>query len=94
MAIHVLHCGGCGKLFTAYDDTTFYCNAECRQIAHRNYLGKSYETRRHQRPGGETPVPRRRSLSVAEAWAVLGDREAECLPLDSIRRKPRNCNYQ
>jgi hypothetical protein len=83
MAIRVLHCGGCGKLFTADNDATFYCTAECRRIAHRRYLGKSQETRRQR------PRPPRRSLSIAEAWSVLGDREAECLPLDSIRRKPR-----
>ena len=63
----LVHCENCGRLTDA--DPLPYCDAECRQIAHRRYLG---------RPAQETPTtrsapPPRRTVSVREGFVALGD---------------------
>jgi hypothetical protein len=76
--VALVHCENCTQLIDA--DVLPYCDEECRQIAHRRYLG---------RPAQETPTtrsapPRRRTVSIREGFAALADESLS--PGESSRR--------
>ncbi|ORW33234.1 hypothetical protein AWB91_08895 [Mycobacterium paraense] len=102
----ILKCGGCGDIFDAptgiFHCTDECRDNEHRRLLGKAPL----ETRQVRRPSsttrsmfGHNPYldefrnrtpEQRRDLTLREAWAELAAQDAECLPLDSIHRKPRS----
>jgi hypothetical protein len=76
--VAVVNCEGCGQLTDAV--LLPYCDAECRQVAHRRYLGRAAQETRATPPA----PPARRTVSVREGFAALADESLS--PSESSRR--------